>query len=47
LAEHYFDRKTVFGLTIADVMRLACQLAVKTEIKTSFAREMRSLGGSG
>jgi hypothetical protein len=32
---------------MADVMRLAYQLAVKNEIKTDFAREMKRLEGSG
>jgi hypothetical protein len=48
LAEHclLMERK-FFGLTMADVMRLAYQLAVRNEIKTDFAREMKRLEGSG
>jgi hypothetical protein len=36
-----------FGLTMADVMCLAYQLAVKMELKTNFARELKRLEGSG
>ena len=48
LAEHclLMERK-FFGLTVADVMRLAYQLAVRNGIKTSFTREMKRLEGSG
>jgi len=35
------------GLTIADAMCLASQLAVRNGIKTFFAREMERLEGSG
>jgi len=36
-----------YGFTVADVMRLAYQLAVRNGIKTNFAREMKRLEGSG
>jgi hypothetical protein len=35
------------GLTVADVICLACQLAVRNGIKTSFAPEIKRLEGSG
>jgi len=35
------------GLTVADVMNLADQLAVRNGIKTNFAREMKRMEGSG
>jgi hypothetical protein len=42
-----FDGNNVFGLTMADVTRLAFQLAVRNGIETNFAREMKKLEGSG
>jgi len=36
-----------FGLTMADVMRLAFQLAVRNGIETNFAKEMKRREGSG
>jgi len=36
-----------FGLTMADVMHLAYQLAVRNGIKINFEREMKRLEGSG
>jgi hypothetical protein len=48
LNEHCLSKEMKFlGLTMADVMRLAYQLAVRNEIKTYFAREMKRLVGSG
>jgi len=48
LAEHclLMERK-FFGLTMADVMHLAYQLAVRNRVETNFAREMKRLEGSG
>jgi len=47
LAEHCLLME-FFGLTMADVMRLAYQLAVITRIKNQFfSREMKRLGRSG
>jgi len=48
LAEHtlLMERK-FFGLTMADVMRFAYQLAVRKGIKNLFAREMKKLEGNG
>ena len=48
LAEHclLMERHFFFGLTMADVMRLAYQLAVRNR-NTRFAREMKTLEGSG
>ena len=47
LAEHclLMERK-FFGLTVADVMGLAYQLAVRNGIKTNFTREMKRLEGN-
>jgi len=39
--------KKFFGMTMADVMRLAYQLSVRNELKTDFARKMKRLEGSG
>jgi hypothetical protein len=36
-----------YGLTMADVMRLAFQLAVRNGFETNFAKEMKRLEGSG
>jgi len=36
-----------FGFTMAEVMRLAYQLAVRNGIKNDCAREMKRLEGSG
>jgi len=48
LAEHCLLMERKFSdLTVADVMRLADQLAVRNGIKTNFAREMKRLEGSG
>ena len=48
LAEHclLMERK-FFGLTMADLMRLAYKLAVRNGIKNQFWREMKRLEGSG
>ena len=47
MADHclLMERK-FFGLTMADVMHLAYQLAVRNGIKTNFATEMKRLEGS-
>ena len=47
LAEHRLLMGSFFSLTMADVMRLAYQLAVRNGIKNNFAREMKRLEGSG
>jgi hypothetical protein len=36
-----------FGLTMADITRLAYQIAVRNGIKINFARKMKKLEGSG
>ena len=46
LAEHCLLMETkFFGLKMADVMRLAYQLAVRNGINNQFAREMKRLAG--
>jgi len=47
LVENCLLMEKFFSLTMADVMRLAYQLAVRNGIKNNFAREMKRLEGSG
>jgi hypothetical protein len=47
LAEHcLLMEREFFGLTVTDVMCLACQLAIRNGIETNFARKMERLEGN-